>query len=327
MLALREGRSYMQVVKDSTLLAEALKPAAIKHLTAFVTLIDTMRSRKEELDPDEFLKYIIHATGITKMYSDGSLESESKLENIDELLNAVSEFVTSKVTLTYEVPSIDDFVREMALYTDRDATEDDERPKVTLMTMHASKGLEFPHVYIVGLEEGLIPSERSSTEAGVEEERRLLYVAITRAKEKCTLSFACERMTHGKTNMSAPSRFIFDLDPAYIEDYAGILSSRKPVSPGSRPIPQPSSSDEPKRRMTRIIRKPTAPSPAEEVATMVPEVRDVAFKQGEYVYHDRFGRGLVEGFTDSISGTKVHIDFEDEGRKILIVKFARLRKE
>ena len=79
--------------------------------------------------------------------------------------------------------------------------------------------------------------------------------------------------------------------------------------------------------MTRIIRRSTAPSPAEEVATMVPEVRDVDFKEGDHVYHDRFGRGLVEGFTDSISGTKVHINFENDGKKILIVKFARLRKE
>ena len=327
MLALREGRSYMQVVKDQTLLAEVLKPAAIKHLTAFVSLIDTMRSRKDELDPDEFLKYVIHASGIPKMYGDGSVESEGKLENIDELLNAVSEFVVSKINLTNEIPTIDDFVREMALYTDRDATEDDNRAKVTLMTMHASKGLEFPHVYIVGLEEGLIPSERSSTEAGIEEERRLLYVAITRAKEMCTLSFARERMVHGKTNMSAPSRFIFDLDPTYIEDYAGILGTKHSFSPNPRPKPQATTSEEPKRRMTRIIRRSTAPSPAEEVATMVPEVRDVDFKEGDHVYHDRFGRGLVEGFTDSVSGTKVHINFENEGKKILIVKFARLRKE
>lgn len=329
-LAQQEGKSYMSVIEAPLLLSQALKPSATKNLLAFYALIETMRERKEEMSPEEYLKYVIQASGIPKMYQDGSVESNGKLENIDELLNAVSEFVMSK-DLTDTEATIEDFVREMALYTDRDTTEDDTTLKVTLMTMHASKGLEFPQVFISGLEEGLIPSERSMSEAAIEEERRLLYVAITRAKEACTLSFARERMVHGKTNLSQPSRFIFDLDPTYVEDYAGILNApkRSPhVDPQSvLPKSSPTESSAQTRRVTRIIRKPSAPSPAEEAERIVPEVTGVDFRQGDYVYHDRFGRGLVTGFTDSYSGIKVHVDFETEGKKMLILKFARLRKE
>ncbi|MDO4770630.1 ATP-dependent helicase [Porphyromonas sp.] len=330
-LALKYDKSCMQVASDPLLLQESLKSAAIKHLSAFVSLIETMRSRKDELSADAYLKYVIHTSGIPTMYSDGSVEAEGKLENIDELLNALSEYMRSKSDEGDDTPTIEDFVREMALFTDRDAVEDDDSPKVTLMTMHASKGLEFPHVYIVGLEEGLIPSGRSDSEASIEEERRLLYVAITRAKEACTLSFARERMIHGQTNISSPSRFIFDLDPLYVEDYTGILRSkqrstrlpsgdRKPSSPSSTSDPAP-------KRMTRIIRKSSATKAEDELDTIMSEVDGMDFKKGDHVYHDRFGRGLVEGFSNSFSGIKVHVDFEEEGKKVLIAKFARLRPE
>ncbi len=325
-----QEKSYMQTVSDLNLLQQVLKPAAINKLTAFIELIKTIRSRKDELEPVAFLQYLIHISGIPGMYTDGSIESQGKLENIEELLHALSEFVRIKQSQDDEIPTIEEFAREIALYTDRDTQENDNTPKVTLMTMHASKGLEYPHVYIVGLEEGLIPSERTMSEGAIEEERRLLYVAITRAKETCTLSFARERMIHGQSNNVKPSRFIFDLDASCIEDYAGILGSRHkmktdmPLQSSSLPT-----SSEPKRKMTRIIRRPDPHMKAEEdnEDTLMDEIQGIAFKKGDYVYHDRFGRGRVEGFSDSFSGMKVHVNFDDSGRKVLIVKFARLRPE
>ena len=220
----------------------------------------------------------------------------------------------------------------MSLYTDRDQ-EDDGSPKVTLMTMHASKGLEYEYVFCVGLEEGLIPSERSLSEAEIEEERRLLYVAITRAKKFCTLSYARERMLHGNTQMASPSRFLQDFDITFIDDSAGVI--RKPrgqQSYGTRmEISSNNYGEAPKRRVTRIIRNKSAGYNGSSNQSTSPTPSNINLendlKVGDMVYHDHFGRGEILNFSDSVSGTKAAIKFDDGSTRQLILKFAKLRKE
>lgn len=310
----------------------------MRSIAHFVELIQYFRAEAEELPLEQLIELVVERSGIAKLYSDETVESVSRMQNIQELLSALGDLAKRREEEGQEPPTLADFVQEMALYTDRDK-ENEEGPKVTLMTMHASKGLEYAHIYCVGLEEGLIPSDRSYTEEAVEEERRLLYVAITRAKERCTLSYAQSRMLHGKTNFCMPSRFIQDLDPSLLKDEMDTLSSGTPVGRGapsfsqpSAPLPRPSfvtpsDAEEtvPKRRVTRIIRrKQTAPQPPAEPATM-PDLED--FKAGDTVYHDHFGKGEIVGFEESVSGTKAVIHFErDTEPRQLLLRFAKLRK-
>ena len=221
----------------------------------------------------------------------------------------------------------------MSLYTDADQKEDGT-PKVTLMTMHASKGLEYEEVYCVGLEDQLIPSERYSEEKDIEEERRLLYVAITRAKEKCILSYAQSRMTHGQLDYQRPSRFLLDLDPRYLEDHTGLtdylprLTARKESPREVRPsvttssLEKSSSHIDPKpRRVRRVIR-----TKEEDNEPLTDRVLEADLCKGDRVEHPTFGVGQVEGFSKSVSGTKVLVTFDDGSRKQMILKFAKLRK-
>lgn len=321
----------MSVAKNPSMLSGFVKGAGINRIKEFAALIDELRALKEDQEPTEYLKSVIHLTKITEQYNDGSVESQARLENIQELISTLNDYIEAKKEELGETPTIEDFVGEMALYTDRDE-EEDGSPKVTLMTMHASKGLEYEYVYCVGLEEGLIPSERSLSDAEIEEERRLLYVAITRAKKFCTLSFARERMLHGNTQLASPSRFLQDFDTAFIEDSAGVIRKSKGQSTSylRSPSSNRSSADTPKKRVTRIIRNKSVgyERPSEGKS---PTPSNINFENdlnvGDMVYHDHFGRGEILGFSDSVSGTKASVKFDDGTTRQLILKFARLRKE
>lgn len=327
----------MSVAKNPELMKGVVRGAGITRVTEFATLIDELSAFKDDQEPDEYLKNVIRITKIAEQYNDGSVESQPRLENIQELISTLNDYINTKFDDTGETPTIEEFVTEMSLYTDRDQ-EDDGSPKITLMTMHASKGLEYEYVFCVGLEEGLIPSDRSYSESAIEEERRLLYVAITRAKKFCTLSFARERMLHGKTQMSSPTRFLQDFDATLIDDSAGIIKKRR-TSTGKRSAYDQddlrNNRDEgeaPKRRVTRIIRKKSTSSDGvTKASTPTPPATNITsyedLKVGDIVYHDHFGRGEILGFSDSVSGPKASIKFDDESTRQLILKFARLRKE
>lgn len=309
------------------------KPALIKKLSVFVDLIKELRHDSLTMPLDDFMRKAIILSGIRDMYTDGTIESEGRLDNLDELINAVKDYVDNHYAESDEPVGIEDFVRDMALFTDRDE-QDDDAPKVTLMTMHASKGLEYSFVFCVGLEQGIIPSDRCNAPSEIEEERRLLYVAITRAKTKCTLSYATSRTMRGMTNISLPSQFLFDLDPEYIHDATGLLdrsSCRRPIRPMMPERPStPRSDDSPKRKTRYIGRKtvgvdgPPKSSLSDEIQSSVPESR---FTEGDRVFHQHFGGGVVLGFMDSISGTKIIIRFDEGTTRHLILKFAKLEDE
>lgn len=150
--------------------------------------------------------------------SENTPESISRKENLMELLNGIKEFVDSRIESGEGEATLTAFLSEVMLATDQDQKDEQTGPKVTLMTAHAAKGLEFKHVYIVGVEEELFPSAMSMDSlAQVEEERRLLYVAITRAEKSCMLTYAKSRFRNGQTAMTSPSRFLSEIDPAYVK--------------------------------------------------------------------------------------------------------------
>lgn len=315
-VAEEQGLPLMQVALHPDLLATVLNKGALKKIQDFTTLIDALSSQKDQLTPDELVRLVIRQSGINGLYQDGSIESEGRLDNIEELLSAVADYVDIQVEETGETPTIEDFVRDMALYTDRDQQEDGT-PRVTLMTMHASKGLEYRHVFCTGIEEGIIPSQRSWTPQDIEEERRLLYVAITRAKEECTLSYADTRRLHGTQEICAPSRFLLDLSPKYLNDLSGLFGRSK-----SRPRPKPS--PEPVRTPSRRQLKPLPPEPDSTPKTVTHTAAGTDFKAGDRVAHASFGEGTIQGFEDSISGPKVHIIFDSGKDAKFILKFAKL---
>ena len=328
-LANRQKKPLLEVASDPDLMSESLKAAPIKRITGFVELIDQLRETANTgMTLAEYMSHLILATQLTGMYSDESVESLSKLDNLNELVSAVQEYEDAHYELSDDPVTIEDFVRDMSLFTDADQKEDGT-PRVTLMTMHASKGLEYEEVYCVGLEDQLIPSDRYSEEKDIEEERRLLYVAITRAKEKCILSYAQSRMTHGQLDYQRPSRFLLDLDPRYLEDHTGLTDylphstarEERPTVTPSAPV-QSSRHLEPKpRRVRRVIR-----TKEEDNAPLIDRVSEADLSKGDRVEHPTFGVGRVEGFSQSVSGTKVLVTFDDGSKKQMILKFAKLRK-
>ena len=333
-LANSQRKPLMEVAADPDLMAETLKAGPIKRISDFVELINQLREAANTgMTLAEYMSHLILATRLPDMYSDDSVESLSKLDNLNELVSAVQEYEDAHYELSDDPVTIEDFVRDMSLYTDADQKEDGT-PRVTLMTIHASKGLEYEEVYCVGLEDQLIPSDRYSEEKDIEEERRLLYVAITRAKERCILSYAQSRMTHGQLDYQRPSRFLLDLDPRYLEDHTGLTdylprSSARVESPREvRPSVMPSSPEKPSphidprpRRVRRVIR-----TKEEDNEPLTDRVSEADLCKGDRVEHPTFGVGQVEGFSQSVSGTKVLVTFDDGSRKQMILKFAKLRK-
>lgn len=328
-LANSHQKPLLEVASDPDLMAEGLKAAPIRRITDFVQLIDQLRETANTgMTMAEYMSHLILATQLAGMYSDESVESLSKLDNLNELVSAVQEYEDAHYELSDDPVTIEDFVRDMSLFTDADQKEDGT-PRVTLMTMHASKGLEYEEVYCVGLEDQLIPSDRYSEEKDIEEERRLLYVAITRAKEKCILSYAQSRMTHGQLDYQRPSRFLLDLDPRYLEDHTGLTDylphstarEERPTVTPSAPVQSSRHLDPKPRRVRRVIR-----TKEEDNAPLIDRVSEADLCKGDRVEHPTFGVGRVEGFSQSVSGTKVLVTFDDGSKKQMILKFAKLRK-
>lgn len=320
-------KPLLEVASDPSLMAEGLKPAPIKKLSDFVSLIDSLRETSNTgMSLAEYMSHVLLATQLPGMYSDGSVEALSKLDNLNELVSAVKEYEDAHYELSDDPVTIEDFVRDMSLYTDADQ-EEDGTPRVTLMTMHASKGLEYEEVYCVGLEDQLIPSDRYSEERDIEEERRLLYVAITRAKRRCILSYAQCRMTHGQLDYHRPSRFLLDLDPQYLDDHTGLTdftAKSHRIEPERVEPPKPVTTSRPldeerPRHVRRIIRRNTEETETDYVA-------EGDLSTGDRVEHPTFGTGRIEGFSESISGTKVKVTFDNGEDKQMILKFAKLRK-
>ena len=235
--------------------------------------------------------------------------------------------------------SLSDYLSEVSLMSDVDSDKGSDEPKVTLMTIHSAKGLEFGTVFVVGLEEGLFPSDMvSGNPREMEEERRLFYVAITRAKTHCFLSYAQCRFRYGQMEFSAPSRFLKDIDPKYLDRRQSMFSVRRSVNdevslPWQRKErPRPFTPTIPSPKMAReksihsVPQPPTSrtvlPSGGESEGEMSARTEGV-LSVGKHIIHNRFGRGEVLRIEGTGDSTKATVQFENVGTKQLLLKFAK----
>ena len=279
---------------------------------------------------------IIKVSGlISDTLTDRSPESMSKLDNVQELLKAVHEFVDAKKSAGEPLAMLPDFLSEVSLLTDQDTDKDTDKNKVTLMTVHAAKGLEFKVVFIVGMEEELFPSPFcTDNERELEEERRLFYVAITRAEERCIISYSKSRFRNGKTNFSNPSRFIKDIDKQYLEMPAEeVAPKQSKFSDWDEDLEFERKRFEPKYAApTKTFENfaPTTPKrfvklPNTSGSSSSP-TENSSFPTGTFVKHAIFGIGKILG-TNMVDGNeKAEIDFGEKGKKSLLLKFAKLEK-
>jgi DNA helicase-2/ATP-dependent DNA helicase PcrA len=289
-------------------------------LRSFATMIKSFEVVIKNKDAYEAANHIAIASGLVKMYKEeDTLEASSRLENIEELLNSIKEFSekgAEKAEGDLESQgTFQEFMQNIALLTDADNESEEDKDKVMLMTIHAAKGLEFPYVFIVGLEENLFPSMQSvSSRTDLEEERRLFYVALTRAMKKVTLSYAETRYRYGQLMMGEPSRFLEEVDEIYLDipRQARIVPDRDFRGGESKVI-----TNTPSRRNLRPVSDSTEASF---------DTSDVSGLQtGMLVEHSKFGKGKVVAIEGSGSNKKATVFFSGVGQKQLLLRFAKLK--
>ncbi|MBY0424068.1 MAG: ATP-binding domain-containing protein, partial [Cytophagales bacterium] len=283
----------------------------------FATLIKSFQLKAKTDDAFETAQHIAKTSGILKeLYDDKTVEGLARYENLQELLNAVKQFTDNPDA---EDKSIGAFLQQVSLLTDAD-NEADDNDTVSMMTIHASKGLEFKNVFIVGLEEDLFPSQMMlASRADLEEERRLFYVAITRAEKKLFLSFATTRYRFGRLNTCEPSRFLDEIDPKYLR-----FSKKASLSD------QYAETSSPKTDVNFMLKKKPVAKPIAPVTSshtpstnFVPsDVRELS--AGQRVEHIKFGFGTVKEMDLNGADKKARVEFDQFGEKTLLLSFAKL---
>lgn len=358
--------SVWDILNNPSPFAGVLTNATWKRIAPFTNLVNSLITRRDELNAYELARTIAAEAGIGRDLSAGQTPEEiSKYENFEELLNAIKEFTEAAAT-NGEAETLDAYLETVALLTDHDREDKEEKNKVSLMTAHAAKGLEFKHIYITGLEENLFPSVMSSgSDREIEEERRLFYVAVTRAMERVTLSYCRNRYKWGNLESCRPSRFIDEIDARYLE-YPAPAGGRDQKAPGfagskfSREAPSSrkeifsnkferrstthssggSKPDLKGKKLIRVRRAQTDDENSERNQTASSgsgesgASRDSRgsddtgrLKVGATVSHERFGRGKVTAIEGSAPNTTATIEFKEYGSKKLLLRFAKLRVE
>ena len=314
---------------------------------AFREMIASFVEHAQTMPANQIGTMIVKQSGIiADIYQDSTPENLSRQENVEELINGMQDFCDMRMEEGNENISLSDYLSEVSLMSDLDSDKGDDEHKVTLMTIHSAKGLEFGTVFIVGMEEGLFPSDMvSGNPREMEEERRLCYVAITRAKTHCFLSHAQCRFRYGQMEFSAPSRFLKDIDPRYLDKRQSMFSVRRGMDEEvSLPWQRRGGlfgggerSDQPRPfRPTIPSLKPTpaarpassagSTSPASSMNPVNPESSvpsSSALAVGKHIIHNRFGRGEVLRIEGTGDSTKATVQFENVGTKQLLLKFAK----
>jgi DNA helicase-2/ATP-dependent DNA helicase PcrA len=263
-------------------------------------------------------------SGIMKELREGkSPEEVSRYENLEELLNGIKIFTESADT-NGEPSTLEAYLANVALLTDQDDEKDEDREKVTLMTMHSAKGLEFKHVYIAGMEDTLFPSPLSAgSPRDLEEERRLFYVAVTRAGKMATLSYALNRYKWGNLEHSGPSRFLKEIDPKYLE-YP--QTGGKPFTTARQSEPKTHTFREETLKYTPPPRLKKFPVSSVSMTQNLKQPDSSGFSVGDTVMHERFGKGEIISMEGAPPNTTATVDFAENGRKKLLLRFAKLDK-
>ncbi|MBQ3805516.1 MAG: UvrD-helicase domain-containing protein [Prevotella sp.] len=304
--------------------------ATMTKLTNFRAMIEGFADQLDTADAYELGRNVIKTSGISNdIYSSNDAEYISKQEHVDEFLNSMHEFVENQREQE-EPATLTDFLHDVSLLSDRE-DETDNAPKINLMTVHSAKGLEFPCVYIVGLEENIFPSQQStSSMRALEEERRLLYVAITRAERYCHLTHAKMRFRYGKQEWASQSRFIRDINAKLINtNYAESSFEERTAQARFAQRPHNTYGQQKDfsalRRITNYGSTPIAKQNGTPGKNSMDTNAEYNLSVGDTVRHDRFGQGTVIELEGKGSSSKATIDFKEVGKKTLLLSFARLK--
>ena len=299
-------------------------------------ILDFTAKAADGIAADELAEYILAATGlIANLVHDKTPESISQIENLQELLNGVRQFVADKREESGDDAAAADmasFLTEVSLATDQDGKDPDDgaSERVTLMTIHAAKGLEFGNVFIVGAEEELLPSHMSfDSLSGIEEERRLMYVAITRAKRFCMISYAASRFINGQTKIGRPSRFLRDIDPRYLQMVSGATIAGPQRSADSFRSSFHSPAPAPRRTVSTPQQPAPAPAPAPAAASADADGYSLhsssEVSPGTVIEHQRFGRGTVLEIDTAALDHRIRVQFDQVEPRVLLLKFAKFK--
>ncbi len=364
-IAQQEQLSLFHTAMQLPALASGVNKGTLTKITAFVELINNLSAMAKEMDVFALAKELLTVTGVSQdIYGDNSVEGKARQENVNELMNSISAFVDNKEN--EQDASLENYMQEVSLISDLDSDmEDNDGQRVMLMTVHGAKGLEFDHVFVAGLDETIFPSLMAETKREMEEERRLLYVAITRARKHCYLSTAARRYRYGKPEMLNPSRFLRDIDPRLMvkiqtagqqEDKAFFNTSptrrafynsirhdaAEPWGPDNRPAGgwgglqnrNPVANQfraDPKPKITGGYSQNLKPINSLHASTdnTVSQDQTTDFSDlsvGCKVMHKRFGMGTLVNVEGRGENAKATVEFVNAGTKQLLLKFARLTK-
>lgn len=349
-IALRESRPLYDVVKNARIYPELQKSAA--KLQSFVDLIESLKAKAASMELADFYEEVVALTGyITALMAKGTIENRSRIENVQELKSSIQGYVENAME-----PSLAGFLDEVALYTDLDAADASDNA-VLMMTMHSAKGLEFPSVFVVGVEEGIFPGMRAIGEQSeMEEERRLCYVAMTRAKENLYITCAHQRMLFGHTTSNRPSRFLKEVPDEFTEKTGRAFMTAEEREAGGRWASAGNGENQteqrsngygsrygggygargtsgytPRQRRRRVddgkplgggisighSAKPTGQKAVQESFNLLAQ-----FKKGDMVEHTAFGSGMIVSLLPMGGDALVEIAFDNVGTKRLMLKAA-----
>jgi len=325
------GVSIWEILSDMLKFNLPVNAGTANKLAQFRNMIDVFAEQVPTLNAYDLANSIVKTTGVlSDTYTDMSPENLSKQDNIQELLKAIHEFCEAKQQDGEALTLLPEYLAEISLLTDQDTDKEQNKDKITLMTVHAAKGLEFRAVFIVGMEEELFPSPFcTQSERELEEERRLFYVAITRAEELCFISYAKSRFKNGKTNFSNPSRFIKDIDEQFLELPVENIPKQAKIGDWD---------DDMETERNRFKSSFSKPSFSQNILPANPKrlvkvsntegekvlVENLSLPIGAFVKHGIFGIGKVIETTMVNGNEKAEIDFGEKGVKSLLLKFAKL---
>ena len=330
--------SLFDTIKNSSKLNLPLNRGVLGKLLDFSNFILSLQIENQKTNAFEIADLVTKKTGLVlELKKDGTPEGVSKVENVEELLNGIHDFVQGQKEISDATGSLSEFLEDIALATDFENDKNDDVDRVYLMTVHLSKGLEFPVVYIVGLEEDLFPSALSlNSRSDLEEERRLFYVALTRAKEKALITYTLSRYRWGKLVDAEPSRFIEEMDKKFLDftiptsDYVFKPILDKGIfggfgTPKNKNIPSKGVfkvNTMPSQKQLGKLRKINSNELA-PTASIDKEFSEL--EEGMNVEHSRFGNGKVLRIEGKGNDKKAVIDFENNGKKNLLLRFAKLK--
>ena len=336
--AASHGVSLWQVLCEPLSFGLDFNKGTVGKLQGFRDLILDFVDFAKENDAYQTGVEIVRRAGIMNdVCQDNSPENLSRKENVEELINGMKDFCESRLEEGNRHVALIDFLSEVSLLTDQDSDDGDEGEKITLMTVHSAKGLEFKNVFVVGMEENLFPSAMTvESPRALEEERRLFYVAITRAEEHCFLSYARTRMRYGKTEFGSPSRVLKDIDVSCLRLPGAPQLEAHVSSPGGMFMRGSSQyGDRMEEASSRSFVRPTVIqrpanlrrlSPGESMSGRTSSGNasgTVGLRVGQYIRHERFGRGQVLRVDGEGENAKATIRFENAGEKQLLLRFAR----